>query len=283
MLIKFLLFLIISLLTITVIFTLIFISLNKKRTLKLINTLKHQTKTTTHKVVDYSLIKDLPRPVQRYFNNILSKDRAIIQIAKFKQVGELKVNPKAKEYSPFKASQTVSIPSASFVWDAKIDTSPIVHVNVIDTFINGVAASKVLLFSALKVAKDGNKDELNSAALYRYLAEAPFYPTALLPSSGVTWKPVDNNKALATLTKNGITISLEFRFSSKGEIIGVYTKERFGKFGEDYIQYPWEGKYSDYKTFNGVKIPTKCEVGWHLPSGWWLFLKAKIVDTEFES
>ncbi len=37
-----------------------------------------------------------------------------------------------------------------------------------------------------------------------------------------------------------------------------------------------------FKFIPGIKIPTKGEVGWHLPDGWWLFWKARIIEAKFE-
>ena len=132
--------------------------------------------------------------------------------------------------------------------------------------------------SVLTLASVRNDPELNSGALYRYLAEAVWHPTSLLPESGVKWEPIDETKAIAHLSNRGITISLEFRFNHIGEIIGIYTKDRYGKFGNKYIKYPWEGKFGNYQEVNGIRIPIYGEVGWHLPGGWWLFWKGKIVS-----
>ncbi len=100
--------------------------------------------------------------------------------------------------------------------------------------------------------------------------------------SGVNWEPIDENRAVAHLSKYNISISLEFRFNIIGEITGIFTKDRYGKFDNNYIKHPWEGKFSHYREFNGIKIPTKGEVGWHLPGGWWLFWKGQVVKVKFD-
>ena len=79
---------------------------------------------------------------------------------------------------------------------------------------------RVSLFSAFTLSSSANIPELNSGALHRYLAEAVWYPTALLPQAGVQWSPIDEHSALATLTDNGETVSLEFRFNDAGEVTG---------------------------------------------------------------
>jgi hypothetical protein len=55
----------------------------------------------------------------------------------------------------------------------------------------------------------------------RYLAEAVWLPTALLPVNGVRWSPIDENRALATLQgDDDVSVSLEFRFENN-DVVGV--------------------------------------------------------------
>ena len=232
--------------------------------------------------VDYDSLKNLPIPVQKYFKNVLPDDQFFIKTSRLEQNGKLKISPKSKNWSVFKASQIISDEKVSFLWDAKINIMPLLHVRVIDSLLNGIGAGSVYLMSVLPIGSDEDKLELNSGTLYRYLAEAVWHPTALLPQSGVTWEAVNEKKAIAHFTKSNISIAVVFIFNSDDEIIGVYTKDRYGKFGDKYIKYPWEGHFSDYREFDGIKIPTKGEVGWYLPDGWWLFWKGNIVDAKFE-
>ena len=241
-------------------------------------------KSSTEKIlkVDYASLKDLPIPVQKYFRYVLTDGQSFIKTIWLEQIGKLKVTPKSNDWSVFKATQIISQGSVSFLWDAKINIAPLIHVQVRDSLIESIGSGNVYLMSAISVGSDKDKPELNSGALYRYLAEAVWHPTALLPQSGVIWESVDENKAIAHFTKFNMSIALEFSFNDLGEITGIYTNNRYGKFGNRYAKYPWEGRFSDYKEFNGIKIPTKGEVGWHLPDGWWMFWKGNIVDAKFE-
>ncbi len=94
--------------------------------------------------------------------------------------------------------------------------------------------------SAITLAHDEDIRELNSGDLHRYLAEAVWYPTALLPDTGVKWSEVDDNTAIAILTDSGITVSLEFRFNHVGEVTGIYTPKRSGRFNGEYELHPWK-------------------------------------------
>jgi hypothetical protein len=71
--------------------------------------------------------------------------------------------------------------------------------------------------SALTVSAAAGGIEMNSGSLHRYLAEAVWYPSALLPGPRQQWTPVDATRALATLTNDRTSVSLEFRFAESGD------------------------------------------------------------------
>ncbi len=272
-------------LTILFILSVLFIAIKRKReetdTEVLRDKLLQTAANRSTSPVFFDSLSALPVPVERYFRYVLPEGQHLITLATFKQAGKLKLSPEAKQWSRFKASLYVSEKAAAFLWDAKIQIFPFFYVTVRDSFLEGIGAGKATLMSVWTLEEEMDRDELNSGALYRYLAEAVWHPTALLPQSGIRWEAVDDIRAIAHLEKFGMAVSLEFRFNDIGEITGIYTQERFGRFGDTYVKYPWEGHFSDYREFNGIKIPTRGEVGWHLPDGWWLFWKGRIISAEF--
>jgi len=52
--------------------------------------------------------------------------------------------------------------------------------------------------------------QASRARAVRYLAEAPCYPTALLPRAGVCWTALDDASARATVTVDGFTCRSTF-------------------------------------------------------------------------
>ena len=255
----------------------------KRETARLIDSLQDKALSPMGSAtVDLQSLGKVPEPVARYFRYALPDGQRKIQLARFHQTGELRSAPDSDQWLRFAATQLISARPRAFLWDAKITLAPGIHIRVRDAYLHGAGSGKVSLLSAMTMGYDRNKPELNSAALYRYLAEAVWYPTALLPESGVQWQAIDEHHALAKLTDSNISVALEFRFNHVGEITGIYTEDRYGKFNGQYEKHPWEGHFNNYQIFDGVKIPTEAEVGWHLPVGWWLFWKGRISDARFE-
>ncbi len=255
---------------------------NKNKSAQQVNRLIQLISTEDHTKIAFSRFEQLPPPVARYFQLALRKGQPFIRIARFSQKGKLRINEKNDKWSPFEASQIVVPAAPGFQWNARISIAPLLHVQVCDTYIAGKGSGLVSLMSSITLAHDEDIRELNSGALHRYLAEAVWYPTALLPDAGVKWSEVDNNTAIATLTDSGITVSLEFRFNHAGEITGIYTPERYGRFDGEYELHPWEGHFRNYEERNGIMVPMEGEVGWHLPDGWWSFWKGNIIQINYD-
>jgi hypothetical protein len=231
--------------------------------------------------VDFNKIKNLPHPVRKYFMNVLKEGQYHIKAARFTQAGELTLSSNDSYWHHFTANQYVSTLKPGFLWNSKISVTPFLHVRVLDSYFQGKGYSAVLLMSAIMIDSSKDDSKMHSSALFRYLAESPWYPTALLPENGVKWTPIDNNRAKATITDSGITISLEFTFNDSGEIEKIYTTERYGLFEGNYLKYPWEGRFSNYIEMGGMRIPSDGEVGWHLSEGFWLFWKGKIISIDY--
>jgi hypothetical protein len=132
-------------------------------------------------------------------------------------------------------------------------------------------------------AADSGRPELNSGALHRYLAESVWYPTALLPGPALQWSPVSDTKALARLTDSGLTVSLEFWFNEPGEITGVYSPGRWGRFDGGYQQIPWEGHFRNYRERDGMLTPAEGEVGWCSMGQWQCVWKGRVVEADYHS
>jgi hypothetical protein len=227
-------------------------------------------------------LNNLPEPVVRYFKQVLSKGQQYIRVAHLRQTGELRTDPQSDRWLLFQADHVVTPLSPGFVWDAQVNIAPLIHVGVRDAYIAGHGSGAVSLLSAIPVAAQRDRVEMDSGALHRYLAEAAWYPTALLPSAYLKWRPIDDNKALASLTDSGITVHLEFSFNEAGEVTGIYSAGRWGLFAGEYKQAPWEGHFRKYEERGGMQVPTEGEVGWYASGEWQSVWKGTITEINYE-
>jgi hypothetical protein len=210
---------------------------------------------------------DLPSPVARYLRLALPAPTTIREV-RIAQVGTLRTDPASDRWMPFEAEHLVIPAAPGFLWNARVHVAPLLHVRVRDELVDGTGSGQVSLLSAFPVNSAAGGPAMNSGSLHRFLAEAVWYPTALLPGPNLQWTGIDDTRALATMTDRGTTVSLEFRFAANGEVAGIYTPGRWGSFSDGFKQVPWEGHFRHYREHHGVLVPTEGDVGWYVDGEW---------------
>lgn len=132
------------------------------------------------------------------------------------------------------------------------------------------------------MVSERNRPELNSAALHRYLAEAVWCPPALLPSRRIAWTPIDESRALATLSDKEVKVELEFTFSPSGDVLSIYSPGRWMRFKKKgYKKVPWSGHFSDHFYAEGFRLPKRAKVSWEIDGEWEDVWKGEIWEAEF--
>ncbi len=116
----------------------------------------------------------------------------------------------------------------------------------------------------------------------RFLAEAAWYPTALLPGQGVRWEALDRRSARATLTDGATTVTMSFRFNDSGVIDTVTAEARGRTVGTKVIPTPWQGRFWNYQERGGMLVPLEGEVAWLLPEGAKPYWRGRITEMEYE-
>ncbi len=224
---------------------------------------------------------DLPAPVQRYFETVLDEGQSHVQSVRLRQHGEIRLGGSDAAWRSLDATQHVTISPPGFVWDATIDVLPLLPARVIDMYRCGEGTLEARLRSAFPVADAGPSPDMNSGELVRYLAEAVWYPTALLPANGVEWDGLDGRSCMATLEHEDVSVSVVFHFDENDEIASV-TTERYRQEDDSYA--PWTGYFRDYEPRNGMRVPTTASVEWNLPDGDLQYWRASIdeIDVAFQ-
>lgn len=252
------------------------------QTSQIVNKLLQGDSDEKQATVNLKEVEPLPPPVSRYFRLVLRERQPMIRSACITQSGEFRAGGVDAEWKPLEATQYISAQPRGFVWDASIRMAPMMKVRVRDSYIRGEGTMQAKLLSLVTVVDEHSKAELNAGALQRYLAEAVWFPTSLLPSNGVMWSAIDDSRALATVTDSGTTVSLEFRFNDIGKIISVFTPGRYREVSGRYELTPWEGHFRNYEERDGMWIPTEADVEWQLRDGNLPYWKGRIVQVTYE-
>lgn len=227
-------------------------------------------------------LDDLPAPVQRYFRAVLSDDQPMVSRVSVAHTGTFNMSESGEQWKPFTSTQHVTTRPPGFVWNGRITMMPGLPVRVHDAYVAGEGILRASLFGLITLADMRGTPAMDQGELMRYLAEAAWYPTALLPSQGVQWEAVDDTSARATLQDGDTRVSLFFLFDEVGLIESVRAEARGRTVAGKVIATPWEGRWSHYALRDGMRIPIEGEVAWLLPEGRKPYWRGRITEISFE-
>jgi hypothetical protein len=215
--------------------------------------------------MDAAALLDLPPPVQRYLRAALPAEPREVAVVEIEHRGSFNLGSDRERWAPFRSRQRVRIARPGFVWDARVRVAPGVAVHVHDAYAGGEGTLHAALLGAFDLADLQGGGAIAEGEAMRYLAEAAWYPVALLPGRGVRWEAIDDRSARATLGDGGIATRLVFVFGDDDLIVSVRADARGRTVGDAIVPTPWEGRWSDYRVIEGMRVPMRGEVAWLLP------------------
>ena len=230
----------------------------------------------------WDAIERAPAPVRRYLRRVLQDGAVPVTTARFTQRGRLRTGSAAKRWMAFDALHVVRPARTEFVWTADVQAFGPLHLRVIDSLQAGRGAGEVKALSVWRVAASTPCHEMDCGALHRFLAEAVWYPTALVPGPRLRWTAIDETRALATLSIDTASVALEFRFDGDDQVASIYTPARWGRFGRRFEQHGWEGHFSRYQWIDGLRVPRHGDVGWFVGAQWACVWEGDVVTADYE-
>jgi len=223
----------------------------------------------------------LPGPVQRFFRAALQPGQPMVAAATLDHAGTFNMSERGERWLEFTSSQRVVLSRPGFDWDARIRLLPGLAVHVHDAYVAGEGILDARLLGLPLVNLRGTPD-LARGELMRFLAEAAWYPTALLPSQGVRWTAVDDRHACASFADGGTQVSLTFSFGTDGLVEAVRAEDRGRTVAGKVEPTPWEGRWSCYAERGGMQVPLEGEVAWILPDGRKPYWRGRVNRLEYE-
>lgn len=217
--------------------------------------------------VDFRELIGLPAPVERYLRLVLEDGAPLIRTVHLAHEGTFNAKEEGEAWKSFTSEQRVVLQPRGFLWNATIRMAPGVPARVHDAYVDGEGILHASVAGLVDVMHLRDRGELARGELMRFMAESPWYPTALLPSAGVRWEAVDNSTARATITEGAHAVTLTFGFGVDGLIATVTAPDRGRMVGQRAVPMAWGGRFSDYQRVAGQLIPMSGEVAWFPPDG----------------
>jgi len=157
------------------------------------------------KIFTLDQLNGLPEPVHRYFQYSLKEGQSYISYVRLKHEGTIRQSAE-RGWIPARGEEyTTQRPG--FVWVAKASSFPLFWLAAKDSYLMGKGDFQIKLLSLITVAEARDR-ETDEGEHMRWLAEALWFPTALLPSENLRWEAVDQNSAKAIRTSDGFNVNV---------------------------------------------------------------------------
>jgi hypothetical protein len=179
----------------------------------------------------------------------------------------------------FVAEQTFAARRIDFRWQARVRMAPLLHARVLDSFESGVGALEARLFGVIPVAF-ARGPQTDKAEALRGLAELPWRPLAFAGAPGLALEAVADDRLRASFDDGRTQATVDLEVDGEGAILGARAASRPRLVGKEIVHNAWAGTFGDYRTFDGVRIPTTAEVTWHLQEGPFTYWRGRV--TEFK-
>ena len=228
----------------------------------------------THAVFDLAMIEGLPEPAQRYFRYTIKPGASLIMAVEIDMQGKLGLGTQDQpKYKSMKARQVLA-PPHGLVWKLKSGA-----VSGSDGATPGTSWTRFWLFDLIPVVRVGGGRDHHRSAFGRVVSEGAFWvPASLLPSHHVRWEPVDHNTARAVVTYAGLEQAVDITVAEDGQPTSIRL-QRWSNANEQKVfrEQPFGGNLSDFRDFDGYRLPTRVEAGNHFGTEQYFpFYRAKV-------
>lgn len=219
----------------------------------------------------------LPGPVQRYLRYARVVGKEPIRTVRLKQRGVMRTQPDQK-WMPLVAEQYFTMKPPAFLWSCTMRPFPLAWTSATDRFTGG-HGSMVIKFLSFITVGNAHGPEMDQGELQRYLAEMILFPTAWL-SDAIEWQAIDASSVQATFRDSGVAGSVVLHVNEHGQLTHV-TADRYKEEHGHYLLAPWSAQCNEYQEVEGMRIPTRLEITWHLASGEFTWFRVKITEIEY--
>lgn len=215
---------------------------------------------------------DLPSAVLSLAGNARAQPMPASAVVEISQRDQMWSRPGARP-SQFTARQLFRIDQPAFLWMAKY--GPLGLVSVTDCFIGGRGELEARLLGLFTVAKMAGNHRIDHGELMRYLAELPWNPDAILSNDRLTWDVKEPQLLLVGVKNQPAKVAVSLR---DGLIDTVFAEARPRAEGRQLVDRPWRGRFWDYRSVAGRRMPIRGEVAWVLDGKEFVYWRGEILS-----
>jgi hypothetical protein len=230
-----------------------------------------------HEMPPVRPVSGLPQPVLEFAIRAGAVAGTKLRLATLTQEGEIRTT-QGGPFGRFAGWQAIALGAPGFVWLARQDAGPFPKLRIVDAYVQREGRLEARLFGSIPVARASGLS-LTLGEAYRYLAELPWAPDAILGNPDLEWRILARNIAEVRLATPAGAARVSFRFDAQGDIVEIEAKDRPARdaTGQETPR-DWRGYFRDYRQIGPRRIPGTAEVGYVYPEGYEAYFRCKVTD-----
>ena len=134
--------------------------------------------------------------------------------------------------------------------------------------------------SSLWPVADASGEQMDPAAMMRYLSEMIWFPAAFL-ADNISFEPVDDSSARVALTDHSRTATGTLVFDQQGRLTGFVAKRY--RTADASSPETWSTPVTGYGEFEGLGLPARGKAINKLPSGDLEYIDVTVTDLHFDT
>ena len=127
---------------------------------------------------------------------------------------------------------------------------------------------------------DASGEQMDQAAMMRYLSEMIWFPAAFL-AGNISFEAVDDSSARVTLTDHGRTATATMFFDPQGRLTD-FVAQRY-RTADASDPDTWSTPFTGYGEFEGLRLPTRGTAIYKLPGGDLEYIDVTVTDLRYDT
>lgn len=270
---------VLGILIIIIVFILVFFNIPYSKTVNEFNAAVDRSMIISDKsnnIITLEDIKDLPKPLQKYFNycgyigktkksymKLTIEDATLISNGK-------KLNVEYLQYNFVKKPIRLALIKSSLLG---------IPFQGFDSYENGIGSMKGVIGKTITLF-DIRGNEMDKSCLATFLAESLLSPSIALQDY-ITWTEIDDLHAKATITYYNISASGVFTFDENGLYLSFETNDRYITNPDNSLtQLKWTSVIENYVDLDGILKPTSYKAIWNYPDRDFAYFYSENINIE---
>jgi hypothetical protein len=229
-------------------------------------------------VITEEMLADLPEPVRRYLRYTGVVGRPVPGMVRLRQQGAMRVGP-GQRWLPLDAEEHYSVRPPGFVWAGAVRVGGFAVGRARDMYAEGTGRMLVKVASLWPVV-DASGEQMDQAAMMRYLSEMIWFPAAFL-AGNISFQAVDDSSARVTLAGYGRTATGTLVFGKDGRLTDFVAKRY--RTADASSPETWSTPITGYGEFEGLRLPARGKAAYKLPGGDFDYIDLTITDLHYDT